>query len=125
MTPEKLESLILGTLGRVNSTYYATEKKSFIGDEIKKIPIESNEFKKPFPNIPSVGSTGSTTSLPQISDIPPSTLRNRNPQRPQGPYAGYFDEFGGFVWIDESGLPFARRQPVNYHPKNNSDEESN
>lgn len=125
MSPEKLESLALGSLGRP-SEYYNTTKKKIVADTKIRTPSVNKKINQPFPGFPdSKVGIKTAKSLPHISDVPLATLRSRNPQRPQGPYAGYFDEFGGFIWIDESGSPFARREPVSYNPKNNSDERTN
>ncbi len=117
MTPEKLESLLLGTLGRVKSTYSTREKKFIERNDAEtgKYPTAIDKLKKSFPSFPNSEPNSYKPSLPEFSNVPLSVLQGQNPRRPHGPYAGHFDECGGFVWLDESGMPFARRPPISYN----------
>lgn len=112
MSPGKLESLRLGRLGRIDFTCREREEKSKkVNGGVSRKEGRSNP-RDSVPNVPSDAEVRSIVKLPPLSEVSMSVLFDLNPKRPYGPYAGYFDKEGGFVWVDEKGVPFARRRPV-------------
>lgn len=124
MSPDKLKSLFLGSLGRPSVTLHSNnEVHSTKQNEDRQLP-DNIYAAPPFPAFPVQTQDQQIDSLPKLSEITEAMLQSRNPHRQKGPYSGYFDELGAYIWVDEYGKPFARRPPVNY-PKQSRNQNTN